>query len=248
VIPSLLLVLALMPVRADTGRTPPAAVEAPLPSGLYALEIVLATRSRVPVLGDTAGSTNSTVLVEIEAVDSRRAVQRHTTCAVSVHSERGIGKVVVPSAFIAAHPVRPLQAQFQPAADAVAYTLDLGEEHVGWNPAGSSEIPRTPEDPRVIDWEGDGHPGGTILLQNIPVFQSVEIYVVQSAHLRLQGRVEGGEVRGSLEVVRLEQRTLGASVAIFGASLAVRADLARSRFRMVPVPAGTRCDTIGGWL
>ncbi len=244
------------PAPADAARPP--ATAPGLPVGRYALEIVLATHTRVPVLGVAEGRTTSTVLVEVEPLDiapeiPERARWWLTNCDVTVEGERGPGRVVVPDAFVDAHGTREAAAVREGGEGRPMWRIDLGAQAVGWDPTLRTTVPRRGRDTGVVDWEGDGRPGGTILLEDIPVFERVEIHVAQLAHLRLWGAEPGGEaapkdaepvLAGGVEVLELEQRTLGASVPIFAASLRVRADEAASSFRLLALSPDAGCAEV----
>lgn len=276
----------MLTVLAVTGAVALAASEPPvreLPAGRYAMEIVLATRTRVPVLGAAEGRTTSAVLVEVEPREGDGAgpdvgasgSQRWwlTTCDVTVEGERGPGRVVVPDAFIRAHGTRPATAELLGGDDGVlareqapsgrevegspTWRIDLGAQAVGWDPTLRSTVPRRDRDIGVVDWEGDGRPGGTIRLEDIPVFQRVEIHVAQVAHLRLwgtrpEGDAPGGDdppaLVGRVEVLALEQRTLSASVPLFAASLRVEPDESTSTFRLLPLGPDADCRQVNAAL
>ncbi|RME21614.1 MAG: hypothetical protein D6798_17710 [Deltaproteobacteria bacterium] len=274
----MLMVLSVTGAVALAASEPPVAVR-DLPAGRYALEIVLATRTRVPVLGAAEGRTTSAVLVEVEPLEGERTgpeagasgLQRWwlTTCDVTVEGERGPGRVVVPDAFVSAHGTRPATAELLVGDDGLLareqappgrwvegspiWRIDLGAQAVGWDPTLRSTVPRRDRDIGVVDWEGDGRPGGTIRLEEIPMFRSVEIHVAQVAHLRLWGtRPEEGDpgghespaLVGRVEVLALEQRTLSASVPLFAASLRVEPDEAASSFRLMPLGPDADCPQV----
>jgi hypothetical protein len=222
-----LLLLATTTVRA--GALPP----------LAALELTVATVARVPVLGRTRGRSVTTLLIgSAPGPDGWR--QRHSTCRVQIQAASGKpSRVTVPDAFIDALPDRDVAVMA--ATPGGAYRVDMGLSHVGYDPTATDTLPEDADDPAILDLEGDGHPGGTILLQ-VPVFGAVELYVVQQAHMVLDGALRpDGSADGGLMFHVFEQRTVAASQGLFALAPEVSVDLAHSGFRMAPVAAGTAC-------
>lgn len=211
------------------------AVEGPaVGPGRYGLELVLGSDAVLPFLGPTPGTSRSWSLVEVREVNGR-LVQRHQTCAVRMEGRTGSTSVHLPPAFVAALPQREV-----PISDSDVYRVDLGEDAIGYDPK-RGPMPVALGDAALIDSDGDGQPGATVEL-HIPVLGVVQLYIVQRGHVRLQGRAaEGGVIRGVVETVALDQRTLGASRPLFDHSPTVRPRPERSSFRLVPMPEVKGC-------
>ncbi|CAN0460927.1 unnamed protein product [Ectocarpus fasciculatus] len=125
-----------------------------------------------------------------------------------------------------------------------AYTADTRPQHIGYDPTVSSSLPKDADHPAIIDWEGDGAPGATIHLQ-VPVFGQVEVYIVQVAHTRLDGRVNGdGTISGLAEVIAFEQHSIGGKPAAFAANPNVTQVPGESVFTLTPLPTGTTCAAL----
>jgi hypothetical protein len=174
-----------------------------------------------------------------------------TTCAVEMTGASGKARMGLSDAFIAAMGDKRLQADIGPAPGGWTFALDMGEDHVGYDPARAAGLPTDLADPAVVDWDGDGQPAATIDLQ-VPVLGAVELYVAQRAHVRLSGTTDArtGITRGQVEFARFEQRTLGASHRMFDANPEMWPDPARSGFELRPLPTGAGCAearrTLGG--
>ena len=228
---------------ADTGT--PEAAAAPLSPGRYGMVLETATIQKLPVVGRTKGGTRGWVLVDL--VQTPAGLEQHmTTCEVIVTGMRGSeSRVEVPDAFVAAIPKNRRPVALSAAApDTWTYTVDLGEDVVGWDPARSPEMPTSADHPAVVDFEGDGHPGATMELR-LPVFGSVSLFVVQHAHISLRGRLTAdGVVRGGVDYHRLEQATVGATHAFFTATPPMEPDPSRSGFVLRPLPAAVGCDQL----
>ncbi|MDP6935359.1 MAG: hypothetical protein QGG40_20735, partial [Myxococcota bacterium] len=94
------------------------------------------------------------------------------------------------------------------------------------------------------DADEDGVPGVTVLL-DVPLFDDVRVYMVQTGHTLLQGQVRGpDEVHGAIEVTTLEQRTIGASNVLFTPNPRIEPNNARSTFSLVRVEEGTTCSDL----
>ena len=214
-----------------------AAAEPTVGPGRYGLEMVLGSDSDLPFLGQTPGTSRSWSLVDVREVNGQ-LVQRLQTCAVRMEGRTGTTSVHLPAAFVAALPHREV-----PLLEDSLYRVDLGEDAIGYDPK-RGPMPTALGDPAVIDSDGDGHPGATVEL-HIPVLGSVQLYIVQRGHVRLQGRSSReGIIAGTVETVALDQRTLGASRAMFEHSPAVQPRPERSSFRLVPMPKLTGCAQV----
>jgi hypothetical protein len=234
---------------ATLGGSATAAIAADrLPPGRYGMVLDTATVQKLPFLGDTRGGSRGWLLIDIESSDDGlRQVMR--TCDVIVTGLKGKeGRVDVPRAFIDSIPVNRRAIELGDDAGtgtkAATYTVDLGQNRVGWDPQRAARMPTTEANPAVTDSDGDGLPGATMQLR-VPLFGRVDLYVVQHAHISLWGAIEpGAVVRGGVTFHHMEQATIGASHSMFHASPDMRPDPDRSGFVLRPVPADTTCDTV----
>ena len=202
--------------------------------GRYAMDLRIATVTRVPVAGSERSTTRTLLLVDMR----RRGgawVQRQTVCDVEIRSARI--RMDVPDAFVAAMPVREYVTQ-QSADDARAYTADLGLDAIGFDPAVTGGA--LPQDARargVLDSDGDGAPGATVV-GHFPMFGRVRLFIAQRSHLVLRGRQTSPDrFEGGMDIRLMEQRTLGADNRLFRRTLPMRPDPERSRFAMVRTAA-----------
>ncbi len=190
----------------------------------YLLEMRVVTSSEVPFAGAKEMVTTSLLGVRFEKEDGRW-MQVHTPCAVSVSG----GRVSFPEAFVSS--MSPTRAPLEWSPEA-GYRHDPGPVFVGVVP-GTKTLPEDPGDPGVVDHESDGFPGATVHLQ-VPVFGRVRLALLQVSHTVLAGTITDGRVKGPLQVERMEQRTLGASVAVFDVSRDTAVVPGRSTFELAP--------------
>lgn len=209
--------------------------------GRWAMELRLASSTRVPMAGTERSVTRTLLLVELRR-QGARWVQRQRVCEVTIDSERV--RMTVPPAFAAAIPERTYTSVERGADDPGRYTVDLGEDALGYDPAATAgALPEHARAPGVVDADGDGNPGVTVL-GHFPLFGTVRLYVAQRSHLVLRGRqVAPGRFEGGVEIRVLEQRTLGADHRLFRRTLPLRPDAGASGFTMVRTDA-TGCEPL----
>jgi hypothetical protein len=216
---------------------------APFPAGTYAMRLETATLAKVPVLGRTRGGSVSWMVGELAEDGGRAWTWR--TCAVEMQGAPGKARMGLSPAFIAAMGQKRLEAEVAPAPGGWRFALDMGEDHVGYDPRQTNRLPQDISDPAVTDWDRDGQPAATIDLQ-VPMVGAVELYVAQRAHVQLAGRTDAatGVTQGSVQFTRFEQRTLGASHRMFDANPEMWPDPDRSGFELRPLPAGAGCEDV----
>jgi hypothetical protein len=229
-----LAVLAALPLCASARR-------AHVWEGRYAMELRVGSIARVPMMGAQRSVTRSLLLVEVER-RAGRLVQRQRVCDVDINSPRL--RMTVPTAFVRALAPREYPADVRGDAPDRSYTADSGVDHVGYDPRlTGGTLPRDARSPGVVDSDGDGAPGATVVA-HFPVVGQVRFFVAQRAHVVLHGRrTSDDRVEGDVEVLLLEQRTLGASNRMFARTLPLRPDPANSRFTMVRTDA-VGCDAL----
>lgn len=199
--------------------------------GRYALELRVASVARVPVMGSQRSVTRSYLLVEMER-QAGRLVQRQRVCHVSIQSPRV--RMTVPDAFVHALVPREYPADVRGDTGTRDYTADSGVDYVGYDPRlTGGALPEDRTSPGVLDSDHDGEPGATVVA-HFPLFGQVRLFVAQRSHLVLRGhRVDADRVEGAIDVLALEQRTLGASNRLFNHNLSVQPDPGASGFTMV---------------
>lgn len=198
------------------------------PGETYLLEMAVVSRARVPFAGEREVVTRTTSSVRFEP-RAEGWVQHQRVCEIQVDG----GRVRFPEAFVDAMPQR---------SDVVGlaggeYRFDPGPSWVGVAPGSSLD-----GDGPWVDHDGDGHPGATVYL-DVPVFGAVRLHLAQVGHSVLHGRATDEGIAGSVDVIRLEQRTLGASVPGFAVSPRIEVVEGRSWFQLRPDRA-QRCSGV----
>lgn len=195
----------------------------------YALEMKVVTRAQVPVLGRRTIETLSYSQVRFAKSDTGAWTQTVTPCAMRNDS----GRVEFPAAFVAAIPPRTHDIVWTGSS----YHVDTLPAFLSVTPA-DGPLPTDPADPRVLDADGDGHPGVTIHL-GLPIFGKVRLYLVQVNHNVMDGELSEGVIRGKVTIERLETRTIGASVGMFAMNPEVEVVAGASTFSIVRDPGET---------
>jgi hypothetical protein len=217
---------------------------AALSPGLYQLDMIFASTTRIPFFGSSKSASRSISLVEIRSNDGT-LVQSHKVCDFRVLEDSAMIKMIFPEKFIAALANHTYPIRLQHDGQGWRYRADLGVERIGYK-AGDreSKVPERIDDPAVYDWDGDGQPAATLKL-SVPLLPDGELYVVQRGHSILNGRIVGsGTIEGSIEYAAFEQRVLGARPSFLNQSPEITPDPKESRFVMTPLAEGSNCDTI----
>ena len=220
----------------------------PLPSGMYRLEMILASVTRLPFFGISKSASRSVSLVEVRS-DHTGLLQRHEVCDFHVLQNSAMIKMVFPDKFVAALAKHSYPIQVDKDSQGWRYRADLGVERIGYKPTSNeSNLPTKLDDPSVYDWDGDGHPAGTLKL-SVPLLPDGELYIVQRGHSILNGRIiRRGRIEGSIDVRSFEHRVLGASPGFLNHSPEIVPDPTESRFTIIAVPQDSTCETLRGAL
>jgi hypothetical protein len=202
-----------------------------------------ASVARLPVIGESASTYRSISLVELTR-DGDRLVQAHRVCAAETEDAVPFFGLDMPPRFLAALGWHRYPITLSADANGWHYAADLGPEYVGYDPERSARLPENADDPAVVDWDGDGKPGGTIRLR-IPIAPDGELYVVQRGHALLDGHVVAGDrVEGTIAIPLFEQHVIGAQPSFLHRTPEIRTDTTQSRFLLAPMPDGSDCAAV----
>lgn len=207
---------------------PLAAAAPPDLSGTWQVELTLVSATDLPVIGAVRSTTESVLWA---TVTGDRV--SWSTCSVRIRGATNRARTVVPQAFVRSVPVRAGAMDLVQGPAGWMFTLDMGRFDLGFQ---GPRVPDDAADPAVRDFDGDGQPGATIVIE-APILQRAEVYVVQRAHTLLAGTVDEEGVHGGVITLELHQRTLGASHWALDASPTIRPLDTESAFRMVRTDA-----------
>lgn len=227
----------------DSGGAP---AEGADPRGRWRLDMTVVTDAHIPVLGTTTAKARTTFILDISG-EPGAYVATTDPCRLRVWSNRSFAATRIPPAFEAALKSRSAPLETSGVEAGAPLKIDLRPQYMGFDPAKSGRaVPEDKAHPAVIDFEPDGDPGGTILL-DAPVFGEVEVYIIQRAHSVLEGSWTGpSSASGKATILDYAQRNIGASNRLFVSNPTIKPDSARSTWSMVRVDAGTTCAQLSG--
>jgi hypothetical protein len=237
--------IALLALRAapDAGEHEPASL--PDLSGRWAMVQVMPAMAVFPIFGDVELTTIVTALVDVEQTGGT-LVLRDAYCFTDVQMNPPVATTRVPEQFMTSlHPV-PRSAVLQPCDGGWRFIQPSVTEVRGAvlaDPA-RDPLPTDAADARVIDQDGDGHPGLTVPVTMAGLVTG-ETYVVQRLRFALDGRLVGADtISGSIEWTS-EQHVVAASDMLLLLSYTYRAhpDPTRHVFVMRRVDLDWTCET-----
>lgn len=195
----------------------------------------------VPMSGPSEARITSLALLDMEQDDNDLAIQE-VVCAVESDGPTKIIRTEYPRGFAKALSGRQRRARLEFSNGAWRYLEPKSYRSSGVELADpeQDELPFASEDPRVVDQDGDGHPGLTV---RIAGWVNGEIYMIQRGWSELSGIVRSkAQIEGSV-AWSSEQRVLEAT-----SNMLERAPLSRphpqqekSFFRMARVPERATC-------
>lgn len=207
--------------------------------GWWQVLLTVVTSTHVPILGESRTSSISLALAHVE-----QGIQTQQLCDSWMKDKNPLATLTLPAAFTDAFPVESFPVQVVEAGGVVSYRARQARQAVGFD--GSGPMPQRVGDAGVLDWEGDGKPGATVLVK-VPFAGEGEVWVAQIGQTVLDGRVvDAGRVEGTVYTLGFAARTLGASNRMLDVNPEVHADDAASTFVMTRVAAGSTCATLPG--
>jgi hypothetical protein len=166
-----------------------------LPVGAYRLDVEVTVSTTLPVVGEQRTSTRTTSLLMVDGDGVATAV----ACAVATTG--GTFTSRLPPSSISALP----KSRFSIVVAGDHVSADMGEGTIGWR--GHGALPRTADDPRVVDADGDGVPGMRMEL-DLGALGTWPMQVVTRGHTALRGTKTDDGAVGSLSRMESEQQVL----------------------------------------
>ena len=214
-------------------------------SGTWYLRIRTATDAKVPIIGNTHIRSTTHLLATIERTESGYQ-QTQKTCVVDTRPDRSITRTVLPKAFVDHLPVKTYPIVLEPKPDGTAsYSADLIQQYVGYDgEKANGTIPERSDDPAVFDWDEDGKPGASVLI-DIPIIGHVRIYMVQTNHTFLEGTVRNSDrIEGITQQRLLKQRTIGADNRLLAANPKLSVGQGHNQFELMRISRGATCADV----
>lgn len=216
-------------------------------SGPWALFQVISEYWEAPFLGERARRIYQIAKVQVDQTGSDLVLRSEAICLMTFDMGTSIVQISITPAFLASTQIGPVPGRVVREEDGIFLEIP---EFIVVNGARladptSDPLPTSPEDPRVVDPDGDGKPGFTVRVRILGLIPG-ETYVVQRLRQWYKGALEGGElVRGTI-AWEDEQVTLGASASFFLVSGKGRPDPDpnRSFFVMRRIHGGETCEDL----
>lgn len=209
--------------------------------GVWALKLVTASVSDVPLLGDVASATVAYEKITIDQSGAQLDL-REQVCDVRVQSEQSAVKTTIPAQFV--DHIRTIDRPGKLALEDGVWTLEVPKhyKYFGVKPSiGTQKLPRDKTSPYVFDQDQDGHPGMTIELSGV---LSGKLYIIQRSWDALDGKLyKSGQFAGPVNW-HTDQIVLQKTGRIVGEMKPSKAVPDKSYFRLVPVDDNTTCKDI----
>jgi len=199
----LVLVLALMSYGS--------LAELPHLSGRWAMVQIYPQIAVLPIAGEVPRSSLVVQFVDI-AQEGAALTMLDRYCFTDVEDGTPLVKTEIPEAFMASLVPAPRVGTLRETDEGIAFE---GASYVEVRGAALDDpatdpLPTDPLDPRVIDQDGDGHPGMTVRVTVLGIVEG-ETYIVQRVQYRLSGWLIGPDrIEGRVEWID-EQSVLAAT-------------------------------------
>jgi len=177
------------------------AAASPIPdvSGSWVLVQVMPALIHLPLLGRVELTTITALFVEIEQ-QGRELTLHRTYCFQEVRAAPALVTTTIPDRFVASLAPDRVQAWLEESTDGWRFIQPRNIEVRGARLLDPERepLPTDPLDPRLIDQDGDGHPGLTIHVAMAGLLGG-ETYVVNRTCSSLEGWVLGdGSIAGTI--------------------------------------------------
>ncbi len=185
-------------------------------SGSWALFQVISDYWDVPLLGERPRRIYQIAKIHVDQNGGDLFLRSETICAMVFDMGTSLVQISITPEFLAAVKIGPLSGKLVHSERGIALVIPefLVLNGVRLTDPFSEPLPTTPDDPRVVDLDGDGKPGFTVMVRIFGLF-SGETYVVQRLRQEYRGTVLSPDyIRGTI-AWKDEQVTLGASASFF---------------------------------
>ncbi|MFB6375779.1 MAG: hypothetical protein ABEN55_22310 [Bradymonadaceae bacterium] len=218
----------------------------PIPSveGRWAQRMVMTSLSNPPVIGTVTSRTVTHLVVDVRQHGEKIELTAQT-CDIDIENSVNVVDTVVPPAFVHAIPQARREGRLVRSDGDFRIEIDRS-----WTVFGAKlrqpeteTLPTDRDDRRVLDSDGDDHPGITIRVSGLV---SGKLYLVQRSWDRYSGRLTpDGDIVGTVDW-HVEQTVLGSNSIFLRDAPAAEPhpDDNKIHFAMVRIPSDADCQ----WL
>lgn len=215
-------------------------------SGRWAFLQVTSQIGAVPFAGERTRVTSSLAVVDI-AQNGLALHGAESACSTTIDYGTPLVAMEIPEAFVRSMHEVAWTATLESAAVGARFERPwVTSVNGAWlADLENDPLPTDPDDPRVVDQDGDGKPGLTVRIVVMGLIGG-EVYVVQRDRSRLVGVVVSPDAVDGLVEWTSEQSVLGASSSIFLGGAAARLDPnpEHSYFRARRLDGSMDCETL----
>jgi hypothetical protein len=206
-------------------------------SGDWAMVQVLVATANLPVVGGITIDTTVGAMTHITQSGSRLILQDRY-CFTDAAPSTALFKTNIADSVMESIRPAPREASLIPSDCDLRFVQDWYTEIRGavLDSPTTDPLPTDPEDPRVIDLEGDGHPGMTIQASILGLFTG-EGYAVQRYRYRLDGTILNPDIIVGFIDWTSEQVLLAATNPLFMETFTDGTDPDPTKHRFVMVRA-----------
>ncbi|MBU1221042.1 hypothetical protein KKF34_05490 [Myxococcota bacterium] len=213
-------------------------------AGLWAYLNVRSSLVNYPMIGLVENDIKSYLLYNITQDGTTLNVEE-TACDIIIESTNTMVTTIIPDDFVDSMPIemRTNELVKQGAGWAMHQPKYWVTQGVNLSDVENEELPAEPDDPRVFDQDGDGHPGLTVRLTGM---LSGELYVVQRGWTILEPSVATEMRMEGLITWADQQVTLDADPASLKINPETNpnSNASRSYYIIVPVSAEMTCSEL----
>jgi hypothetical protein len=197
-----------------------------------------------PLGGDTINTTIHTLhLVEVTEEADGTLKAHHSICDIQAESDFIQTETIIPAAYINA--LEPYSRSVDFNWSTKEFTAERVTEVKGCilDDPENDDLPTSDSDPRVIDQDGDGHPGMTIQISGLI---NGDLYVVERNWTLLEGTIVNDTRVEGLLSWGVEQNKLGTSNVLLSMDISswVDPDPNKSSFEMIRANDGADCAAL----
>lgn len=185
-------------------------------SGSWALFQVISDYWEAPLLGERPRRIYQIAKIRVDQNGADLLLRSESICAMVFDMGTALVQISINPGFLAAVGIGPLSGKLVRSEGGIALVIPefLVLNGVRLADPLSEPLPTAPDDPRVVDLDGDGKPGFTVKVKVFGLI-SGETYVVQRLRQEYRGTVLSPDhIRGTV-TWKDEQVTLGASASFF---------------------------------
>ena len=216
----------------------------PALEGRWAKKVVMTSVSDPPIVGEVTARTITYLKVDLRQ-EGRTLRLANQTCDIDIDSDSRAIRTVIPTAFVEAMPDGRRRGVVVASEEGPQMHINRQRSVLGarLRQPVFERLPTSSDDPRLVDTDGDGHPGVTVRIEGLV---DGELYLVQRAWDAYTGQLQSPTSITGTVSWETEQSVVGSTSMFLRSQPPTRphADDRRNRFEMVRIPERASCRWI----